>query len=175
MAAAPHPDEVLRSTGEKANFQRLVRLLINGGTSLLRELFDTICSPIYLPTLLNNPATKNLLKTAKLTKPQWDCLYPSPGVYGKSIDFDITLLFRLLRTICNLVPPVTGWDTLPASADYSLTADLARIKHYRNSVYGHVNQAMDIKDDDFSSLWQDISGALVQIAGQISHLKRTEW
>ena len=176
MATAPDPDRVLGSTCEKDNFQRLSRLLISGGTTLLREVFDQICPPRNLPTILNDPIKKNQLKAAKLTKPQRDCLYPSPGTYGKSEDFDVTLLFRLLRTICNLIPPSTGWDALPAITDHSLAADLARIKYYRNSVYGHVNQNMDIKDDDFLRLWQEISQALVRIAGQIrGPIKKRKW
>ena len=176
MATAPDPDEVLHSTRGKENFQRLARLLISGGTTLLGEIFDLILPPSTLPTILKIPATEKLLRSAKLTKPQWDCLYPSPGVYGKSTDFDVTLLFKLLRTICNLLPPATGWDALPTDTDHSLAADLARIKYYRNTVYGHVNQQMEITDDfQFLSLWQEISGALVRIAGQISLAKKVEW
>ena len=175
MAAALDADEALRSTAGKANFQRITRLLISGGTSLLREVFDAIHPPSNLPTILSNPTTQKLLKGAKLTKLQWDCLYPSPGVYGKSADFDVTLLFRLLRTICSLVPPTTGWDALPASTDHSLTADLVRVKYYRNSIYGHVNQGMVIKDDEFPSFWQEISEALVRIAGNISLPKKAAW
>ena len=175
MAAAPDPDEILCSTSEKTNFQRITRLLISGGTSLLREIFDSIHPPSHLPKILSNPVTKNQLKSGKLTRPQWHCLCPSPGVYGKSADFDVTLLFRLLRTICNLAPPVTGWDALPASTDHRLTADIARIKYYRNSVYGHVNQGMEITDDEFPTLWQEISEALVRIAGQISPARKTAW
>jgi len=141
----------------------------------MREIFDQHCPPSNLPTTLKSPATKKQLKAAQLTKPQRDCLYPSPGVYGKSTDFDVTLLFRLLRNICNLTPPATGWDALPASTDYSLAADLIRIKCYRNSVYGHVSQNMEITDDDFPRLWQDISEALLRIAGQISPTKKTAW
>ena len=175
MAAAPDPYEVLSSTREKANFQRLARLLISGGTSLMREIFDKRCPPSNLPSTLKNPAIEKHLKAAKLTKPQWDCLYPSPGVYGKSADFDVTLLFRLLMTICNLTPPTTGWNALPTSTDHSLVADLVRIKYYRNSVYGHVNQNMEITDDDFPRRWQDISEVLLRIAGQISPMKKTVW
>ena len=175
MAAALDPDEVLRSSKGRDNFQRLARLLISGGTVLLREAFDIKCPPSNLSTTLQNPATKKLLKAAKLTKPQRDCLYPSPGMYGKSTDFDITLLFRLLRTICGLAPPVTGWDALPASTDDSLEADLARIKYYRNSMYGHVTENMEISDDEFSLLWREISEALVRVAGQISPAKAKEW
>lgn len=174
MAAAPGPDEVLRSTSGKDNFQRVARLLTSGGTTLLREIFDQICPPSNLPTILKNPATKKQLQASKLFKPQWDCLYPSPGVYGKSSDFDVTLLSRLLRTICNLIPPVMGWDALPAGTDHSLAADVARIKYYRNSVC-HVNQNMEITDDEFPQLWQEIRGALLRIAGQISLAKKTEW
>ena len=175
MAAALDPDEVLRSSKGRDNFQHLARLLISGGTVLLREVFDIKCPPSNLPTTLQNAATKKLLKAAKLTKPQMDCLNPSPGMFGKSTDFDITLLFRLLRTICGLVPPVTGWDALPASTDDSLEADLARIKYYRNSIYGHVNENMEISDDEFSVLWREISEALVRVAGQISLAKAKEW
>ena len=175
MAAAPDPDEILCSTSEKTNFQRITRLLISGGTSLLREIFDSIHPPSHLAKILSNPVTKNKLKSAKLTMPQWHCLCPSTGVYGKSADFDVTLLFRLLRTICNLTPPVTGWDALPASTDHSLTADIARIKYYRNSVYGHVNQGMEITEDEFPTLWLEISEALVRIAGQISPARKTAW
>ena len=175
MAAAPDPEEILRSTSGKENFQRITRLLISGGTSLLREIFDSRCPPSSLPTILSNPVTKTKVKAAKLTRPQWQCLFPSPGVYGESADFDVTLLVRLLRTICNLTPPSTGWDTLPLSADHSLTADIARIKYYRNSVYGHVNEGMAIRDNEFKILWQEISEALVRIAGQISSTRKTAW
>ena len=175
MATALDPDEVLRSSKGRDNYQRLARLLISGGTVLLREAFDIKCSPSNLPTTLQNQATKKLLKAAKLTKPQRTCLYPSPGMYGKSTDFDITLLFRLLRTICGFAPPVTGWDALPASTDDSLEADLARVKYYRNSIYGHVSENMEISDDEFSVLWREISEALVRIAGQISPAKAKEW
>ena len=99
-----------------------------------------------------------------------------PGVYGKSEDFDITLLFRLLRSICNLSPPSTGWDAPPVITDHSvITADIARVKYYRNSVYGHVNQGMTITDDEFSTLWQEISEVLMRIAGQISSTRKTAW
>lgn len=176
MAAAPDPHEVLRSTPGKENFQRVARLLISGGTRLLREIFDRCYPPSCLSTILSKPSTKTQLQTAKLTRPQWQCLYPSPGVYGKSTDFDITLLFRLLRTICHLAPPAaTGWDTLPPCTDQSLTADLVRIKYYRNSVYGHVSEEMDISNEEFPLLWQNISDALERIAGNISSEKKDEW
>ena len=169
------PDEVLSSTSGKANFYRVARLLISGGTSLLREIFDARCPPSQLAKILSAPATKRLLKGARLTKPQWDYLYPSPGVYGKSTDFDVTLLTRLLRTICSIPPPSAGWDTPPSNTDHKLAADLVRIRLLRNSVYGHVSQTMEIADEEFPRLWQEISKVLFRIAGHFGHEKQQEW
>ena len=174
MATAPDP-EVLCSTDGKDKFQRISRLLISGGTTLLREVFDQICPPFHLPSKLKHPNTKKQLKSAKLTKPQRDCLYPSPGTYGESKGFDITLLFALLKTICNLSPPSTGWDILPAPADHSLVAELARIKHYRNAVYGHVKGNMEITDDEFLQLWKDIGQALIGVAAYLGSPSKCDW
>ena len=176
MASLADAEEALRSTSAKANFQRLTRLLMCGELRLLRETFDSIHSPADLPLRLGDPAIQTQLRGARLSRPEWNCLYPSPGGYGKSTDFDITLIFKLLRTICNLTPPpgLRGWDDLPNNSDHSLDADLVRIKYYRNEVYGH-SKTMEITDTEFNDLWGKISEALIRIAAAISHEKKDEW
>ena len=171
-------DEALRTTDEKANFQRLTRLLMRGGLALLREVFDAIHPPANLPAVLGNPTIKSKLQTLRrnrvLTYPEWECLYnPPSGAYGKSSDFDITLLCKLLREICNLTPS-TGWDNLPNSTDHSREADVVRVKFYRNTIYGH-NHRIEITNADFEKLWMEISEALLRIADRISRAKRDEW
>ena len=172
-------DEALRTTDEKANFQRLTRLLMRGGLALLREVFDFIHPPSNLPAVLGNPAIESKLQTLKgrvLTQPEWNCLYnPSgPGTYGKSTDFDISLLCKLFREICSLTPPATGWKDLPNISDHSLGADLVRIRIYRNKIYGH-NHTMEVTDADFEKLWMEISEALLRLASSISSAKKDEW
>ena len=49
MATTAPASEVLQSTTGKANFQREARLLISGGTTLLKETFDQLCPPSNLP------------------------------------------------------------------------------------------------------------------------------
>ena len=169
-------EEALRSTSPRANFHRLTRLLMCGGVQLLRETFDSIHSPADLPLRLADPAIQAQLRGARLTQPERDCLNPSPGVYGRSNDFDITLIFKLFRTICGLTPPPgpRGWDVLPNGSDHSLVADLVRIKYYRNEIYGH-RPTMEISDIDFIRLWEEIREALLRIATNISPAKRDEW
>ena len=179
MATGSSPsaaDEALGTTDEKANFQRLTRLLMRGGLALLREVFDSIHP--HLPAVLGNPTIKSNLQTLRgrvLTQPEWDCLYnPPSGAYGKSTDFDISLLCKLLREICSLTPPATGWKDLPNITDHSLGADLVRIRIYRNKIYGH-NHTMEVTDADFEKLWMEISEALLRLASSISRAKRDEW
>ena len=178
-SSASAADEALRTTDEKANFQRLTRLLMRGGLTLLREVFDSIHPPASLPAVLLNPTIKSNLKKLKgkkvLTQPEYNCLYfPLSGAFVKSTDFDISLLCKLLRAMCSLTPPVTGWNSLPNSTDHSLEADLVRIKFYRNKIYGH-NHSMEITNADFENLWMEVSEALLRIAGGISSAKRDEW
>ena len=176
MASLVNAEEALSPSKAKENFHRLTRLLMCGGVKLLRETFDSIHTPADLPLRLADPAIQAQLRGVRLTRPERVCLSPSPGVYGKSSDFDITLIFKLFRTICNLTPPpgLRGWDDLPDSKDYSLVADLVRIKYYRNEIYGH-RYSMEISDTEFVRLWEEISEALLRIATKISPAKRDEW
>ena len=169
-------EEALRSTSPRVNFHRLTLLLMHGGRQLFRETFDSIHSPADLPLRLADPVIKAQLRGARLTQPEMNCLYPSPGVYGKSNDFSIILIFKLFRTICSLTPPpgLRGWDDLPNGSDHTLVADLVRIKYYRNEIYGHT-PTMEISDINFIRLWEEIREALLRIATNISPAKRDEW
>ena len=93
--------------------------------------------------------------------PQWDLLYPTTGP-PDSRKFDITLLTILLRNICGLSPPATGWNVIPAASDTSTSADIVRIKMYRNEVYGHIASA-EYDDATFKKLWQEISQPLFNL------------
>lgn len=155
--------------------QRLTRLLVCGGTGILREVFGKHCPPRYLPAKLKDPTVADKLKAAGLTRRQWECLYPSPGGYGQSKDFDLALLFQLLRTICGITPPSKGWFALPATADASLAADLVRTKNFCNIVYRHLQEPLDIENENLHVLRREIQGTLLGIAKSISRAKKNEW
>ena len=106
-AAAP---SALASSVEKANGAKLSRLLIDGGTTVLRNVFDGFHPPANLAADLNTnrPILNNLFKKKVLHKPQWDLLFPPGGATPDSNTFDITLLFLLLTNILGLYPPPSG-------------------------------------------------------------------
>ena len=154
------------STKETTNYARLCRLLVDIGTQVLRNTFDTIHPPANLFTVLSaNKTTLQSLKNKKVINPiQWGKLFPVISAAVFSRDFDTTLLMVLLRNICGLSPPLAGWDSLPDALDLSLEADLARIKYYRNTIYGHAEQA-SVDDVTFNDFWCDIRDTLVRLGG----------
>ena len=165
------------STKETTNYARLCRLLVDVGSQALRNTFDSIHPPAGLHGVLTKPPAHPILQSLGrkriLNATQWDKLYPSSPSSVSSKDFDVTLLILLLRNICGLIPPTTGWDNLPPSADTSVEANIARFKYYRNHVYGNASEA-SVDDATFNTYWQDISNALVGLgadAAAINTLK----
>ncbi|XP_044163998.1 uncharacterized protein LOC114961314 isoform X3 [Acropora millepora] len=170
--ASPSP---LASSVEKTNGAKLSRLLIDGGTMVLRKIFDRYHPPANLQANLNaNYGTlNNLLRRRVLHQPQWDLLFPPGGATPNSNTFDITLLFLLLTNICGLSSPPSGWHTNPSASDTSVEANLARIKFYRNKLYGHVSTT-GVDTPAFSALWREISAVLVALGlpqAEIDRLK----
>ena len=166
MASAAAPS--FHATEKTANYARLCRLLVDVSSHILRETFDKKRPPGNLEKVLSTSKIRDelqeLRKRKVLNPSQWGKLYPAIKSSVSSRDFDITLLVVLLRNICGLVCPATGWDTVPPTTDTTLEADIVRIKCYRNTVYGHASQA-SVDDATFNQYWQDIQDALVRLGG----------
>ena len=164
----------LYSSVEKTNGAKLSRLLIDGGTKVLRKVFNSYHSPANLVAALNSNyvTLNNLLKKRVLHKTQWDQLFP-PGGGGvpDANTFDITLLFVLLTNICGLHPPPSGWHTKPPPTDLSLEANLARMKYFRNELHGHVTTT-GLDTATFTVLWNEISAVLVVLGHDQAEIDR---
>ncbi|PFX32802.1 E3 ubiquitin-protein ligase DZIP3 [Stylophora pistillata] len=154
------------STKETTNYARLCRLLVDIGTQALRNTLHAIHAPTSLHAVLAaNEATSKSLRAKKVINPiQWRKLFPAIPTSVSSRDFDITLLTILLRDLCGLTAPLTGWDALPAANDLRKEADIARVKYFRNTVYGHAEKA-SVNDIKFNDYWCDIRDTLVRLGG----------
>ena len=145
----------------KANYSRICQLLVDKGGDALRAAFHVKHSPSTLATVLNS--NKSLLKKIRysvITPLQWSLLFPTSGA-PDSKNFDITLLTILLRNICGLSSPTTGWNLMPPARDTSISADILRIKFFRNQVYHIASPQLD--DAKFETLWKEISKPLVNL------------
>ena len=153
---------VLDWSPEKSNWFKLVRLLIDGGTEAMRIVFQQCHTGKTIQTVLAaNTSTLVHLKGKKIiNQTQWDKLYPTPPNIPDISNFDITLLSVLLRNICGLIAPSTGWDKEPNASDNSREANIVRIRLFRNDLHAHITET-GITTKDFEHYWNKISRILV--------------
>ncbi|XP_067020411.1 uncharacterized protein [Acropora muricata] len=153
--------EVLSASEEKTNGTKLARLLIDGGTHVLREVLHSI----YPSTTLQHELTNNrgILQKCKrgIFPEEWNKLFPPSGDPPDSKTFDIRLLHLLLRTICGLTEPPTGWKEMPTANDNSREANIVRIKCFRNK-WSH-KFSTGVPKDEFEDMWSIISPVLVAL------------
>ena len=153
---------------ENSNYSRISKLVIDGATWVLRDVFDNIHKPqplhAFLIDPINHTILKKLKKARKLTVPQWNKLYPTDPTKVDSSSFDISLLCALLRSICNLPSPTGGWNNPPASTETNTQDDLVRIRLWRNELIGHAPKAA-LSDVEFNKYWDEIKNVLVRLGG----------
>ena len=154
------------STKETTNYARLCRLLVDIGTQALRDTLNSLHPPANLYTVLaaNKPTLQSLRAKRIINPTQWGKLFPAIPNSVSTHSFDTTLLMILLRNLCGFTAPLTGWDAMPAVTDLSREADIARVKYFRNTVYGHAENA-SVDDVKFNEYWCDIRDTLVRLGG----------
>ena len=154
------------STKETTNYAKLCRLLVDIGTQALRDTLNSLHPPENLYTVLaaNKPTLQSLRARRIINPTQWGKLFPAIPNSVSTHSFDTTLLMILLRNLCGFTAPLTGWDAMPAVTDLSREADIARVKYFRNTVYGHAENA-SVDDVKFNDYWCDIRDTLVRLGG----------
>ena len=146
----------------KANYFRVCALLVNIGRDALKAALHTVHPPSTLIAVLNaNKSTLKKIRYSVINASQWNLLFPVSGT-PDSNNFDITLLTILLRNICGLASPAAGWNVMPPASDTSISANILRIKIFRNEVYGHIANAQ-YDDTTFKTLWQEITKPLLKL------------
>ncbi|XP_045171213.2 uncharacterized protein LOC123533579 [Mercenaria mercenaria] len=145
---------------------RLQTLIIDGGTLVVRNVFDQKIPCPTLSALLKQEkkTIDKLKKTGKITDVQYHLLFPT-GSDPKSETFDLTLLICLLRNICGLNNQYK-WKTPIDVNDLTLEADLHRIKEYRNNI-SHLSETTCITEPDFLKRWNEIEQVLIRLNSSV--------
>ena len=145
---------------EKTNGTRLTRLLVDGGTHVLREFLHSIYPRDKLQIVLSKhrPKLQSLKLGRVIFDKQWEKLFPPSGDPPDSDTFDISLLHLLIREICHLTAPLTGWHKMPAEDDDSVEANIARIKCFRNELCHGTSTG--VPKDEFEEKWKQVSSCL---------------
>ena len=154
-------------TQEHINQARLCNVIVTVCADVLR---DILLSQVRIPytniysTLLGSRATIATMR--QIGQEQFKLIFPDPHFrYTGTVDqFDITLLYALIRNISSCPPPITGWGRPPTDhpRDVSLSANVERVRLIRNKVSGH---SVDGKLDDQAC--EDYFGEISEILDDV--------
>ena len=130
--------------------------------SLLQEVLRQYIPETDMHRVLNNPANKQLMER-RLSKEQKSILYPQTGVFnGSYADFDVSLLYRLIRNLTRIHDHKTGWGNEPDITDNSIAANIERIRLLRNKYYAHSSPS-HLPDTEFEKVWKKIISCIHEI------------
>ena len=138
---------------DRTRFCRLSLVIIDELTQILRDLLHNEVHPSQILNKVNQ------FGHLKLRADQVSVISDA-NTHGYQ-DFDITLLYTLLRNVCqNISPPSQNWGVLNMPSprnQITVGDDIERIRLIRNEVCGHIPEVA-IPETKFKEYWSTISG-----------------
>lgn len=99
---------------------------------LLQEVLRQYIPEKDMHKVLNDPANKTLMESV-LNTDQKKIMYPQTGVFNGNYDeFDVSLLYCLIRNLTRIHDHQKGWGKKPYFRDNSVAANIERIRLLRN-------------------------------------------
>ncbi|KAL3888508.1 hypothetical protein ACJMK2_000874 [Sinanodonta woodiana] len=162
------PDATM--TREQMNYARLCVALItvcgNALRKILQSRFPVPYTDIYQVLLANRQKLTQRPGRPLLNRDQIELLFPDHlgNEVGTLDQFDISLLYILIRNVSRVPEPRTGWNTEPCDRprDTSLGASVERIHSYRNCITCH-NAVGRISDQDLDVCWSKYEAVIRDI------------
>ncbi|XP_062573211.1 uncharacterized protein LOC134235113, partial [Saccostrea cucullata] len=149
---------------DRTRFARLALIIVEELTPILRDVLEKEISPsvVFNRVKANTPLFKNIRKDQLL-------IIQNAHIDGYR-DFDITLLYTLIRNLCSNIPsPTQGWgiSNMPSVGETTLGDDIERIRLIKDKLYSHVSSAC-VSDTEFYEYWTVMYG-LCQRTGNHLH------
>ena len=141
----------LTTTKENENYARLSRAIVDWMAFVLREVLTFYILPVDIE---RNARPFQSTKLKNLRPEQWDLIQKAST--DGYFNFDITLLYALLRNLCTSVQkPSKQWGTidLPENNEVTLGDDIERIRIVKNSLQSHT-PTTKLNDTEFEGYWK---------------------
>lgn len=154
-----------------SNTARICLVILGPCADLLRDILRKEISPKNLSYEVNTKlhTRKHTKKKYPLSMCQENIIFPglNKSYNGDYSDFDISLLYILLRNFCNNIKPhAKNWGNEPDINDRGVAANIERIRLFRNDWLGH--QANNsIPDQDFKRIWGDIFKVILELQNHL--------
>lgn len=138
------------SDDDRTRFFRLISVIIEDLTTILQDLLRREIGPSQL--------FNRVKQNSKDLRPDQIVLISNAKTQGYK-EFDITLLYTLLRNFCpNIQPPTQSWgmSNMPAQGETTEGDDIERIRLMRNKLLGHISEPT-VTASKFQTEWRIIS------------------
>lgn len=150
------------STRETTNLARVARIILGPCTDVLRAVLKKEMLPAALSHNVNifmaNPPKHRKSPISKTQQQQIN--------RGNYSNFDIPLLYVLLRNICSIPQHRLKWGNTPSPTDRSLSANIERMRLVRNKYYGHATH-FAIQDTEFINQWNELFSIVKELEAYI--------
>ena len=153
------------TTKENENYARLSRAIVDLMTFILREILTLYILPANIE---KNALPFQSTKLKNLRAEQWG-LIQKANTNGYT-NFDITLMYTLLRNLCAGVPkPSTNWgrNDLPKSHEVTLGDDIERIRIVKNCLQSHI-PTTKLNDAEFEDYWKILRDLCCRLDSQFN-------
>lgn len=148
------------SSKDKHNFQCVTEASLELIKLPLKDILSSQIKPEDL--FLKIKSSLLLSGRNKLRPDQLKLCYFPPPLLPNYRNFDVTLLYTLIRNLSSGLEPTRGWGNDPDPKDTKIGDDIERLRLFRNKNFAHLNSAT-IPDDTFEDLWRTLKAVLSRL------------
>lgn len=127
----------------------------------LIDILTDCINPVNLNNELKKSASLTTGKNKLLPDQLKKCSLPPPDLPNYK-EFDVSLLYTLIRNLCPSLKPTQGWGTKPKITDTQVGDDIERLRLFRNNYYGHADSTK-LLDGTFEDLWKRIKSVIQRL------------
>ncbi|XP_061172814.1 uncharacterized protein LOC133182101 [Saccostrea echinata] len=139
---------------DQQNFTRMGVACVDEISLVLEDILKTQIAPRDLYSKICS--CSELTKSSHSLRPDQKsvCFLSPPSVpdYSK---FDVSLLYTLIRNLCQCLKPSQGWGENPSPTDTQIGDDIERLRLFRNEMFGHLPSS-SVPDHEFMLQWKEL-------------------
>lgn len=153
-------------TKDEQNFIRFVKICLDVFKLPLADILASEIQPADLYNKIQQHSCSLLNGKNKLDSKQEKICFRSPPAIPNYNEFDVTLLYKLIRNLCPLLAPTKGWGKDPADTDMQIGDDIERLRVFRNNNIHEVSSK--ISDNDFEIIWKKLKFVIQRIQNHMA-------
>lgn len=153
-------------TTDEQNFIRFVKICLDVFKLPFADILASEIQPADLYNKIQQHSCSLLNGKNKLDSKQEKICFRLPPAIPDYNEFDVTLLYKLIRNLCPTLAPTKGWGKDPADSDTQIGDDIERLRVFRNNNIHEVSSK--ISDNDFEIIWKKLKFVLQRIRNHMA-------